>query len=146
MNTIATLIAGLAIFWGSTRIQDSPEIPNIVQHAFTKNFDVPSEVAWKKTNSGYEVAFNLADVAHAARYTADGELLMVKMALNDRDLPPVIRQRITDDFREFAIAGIAQVKTGDRVLFQIALDGPSEDRKVVFNAEGDIEQKFPYWN
>src|SRR5690606_35671265 len=90
----------------------------------------PADVSWKKTRTGYEVDFDLGNVDHSARYSSDGELLMVKMALNEQDLPPVIRQRIDDDFREFAIDGIAQVKTGDRLLIQVALDGPSEDRKV----------------
>jgi len=146
MNFLATIIASLAIVCGSIVIQDTPEVPNAVMHAFTRNFDVPSDVTWKKANSGYEVDFNLADVAHSARYTADGELLMVKMALNDQDLPPVIRQRINDDFREFAIDGIAQVKTGDRLLFQVELDGCSENRKVVFNEDGKLEENFTYWD
>jgi len=146
MNTLATIIACLAIFVGSLIIQDSPEVPNAVKHAFTRNFDVPSDVTWKKTNSGYEVDFNLADVAHAARYTADGELLMVKMALNEQDLPPIILQRITDDFRQFEITDIDQIKAVERLLIQVALKGQSEDRKVVFTPDGEIDDTFPYWN
>lgn len=135
---------------GSFMHQDvpDPQLPNAVKNAFSQNFNDPDPagVTWKKTRSGYEVDFDLVEVEHSARYTADGELLIVKMALNDQDLPPVIRQRINDDFREFAIDGVSQVKTGDRLLFQVELDGRSEDRKVVFTAEGEIDQKFPYWN
>lgn len=146
MNTLATIIACLAIFGGSLIIQDSPEVPNAVKHAFTRNFDVPSDVTWKKTNSGYEVDFNLADVAHAARYTVDGDLLMVKMALDEQDLPPLIQQRIADGFRQFAIVKVDQVKAGDRLFIQIALESKSQNRKVVFTPDGEIDQTFPYWN
>ena len=146
MNFLATIMATLALSWGSIIPQDAPEVPNAVKHAFTRNFDVPSEVTWKKTNNGYEVDFNLADVAHAARYTADGELLMVKMALNERDLPPVIGQRIIDDYRQYAVEEVYQIRAGDRVLFQVALSSPTEDRKVVFTQKGEVEATFPYWN
>jgi len=146
MNPIATIIASLSLFCGSLFIQDSPEVPNAVKHAFARNFDVPSGVTWKTTKSGYEVDFNLADVAHSARYNPNGELLMVKMALNEQDLPPVIRQRIIDDFRQFEIADIDQIKVADRLLIQIVLRGLSEDRKVVFNSDGEIDSTFPFWN
>jgi len=126
--------------------QDTPDVPNVVKHAFTRNFDVPSEVSWKSTNSGYQVDFNLADVAHSARYTVDGELLMVKMALNDQNLPAVIRQRIADDFRQYEIDQIDQVKIADRLLIQIALKSSSQTKKVVFTSDGEIDNTFPYWN
>lgn len=146
MNFLAIILASLTIMWGSIVLQDASEIPNAVKHAFTRNFDVPSEVTWKKTRNGYEVDFNLADVAHAARYTADGELLMIKMALNEQDLPPVIGQRIIDNYRQYAIEEVYQIKAGDRLLFQVALSGPSEDRKVVFNQKGEVDDTFSYWN
>ena len=71
---------------------------------------------------------------------------MVKMALNEEDLPPVIRQRIIDDFRQFEIDDIDQVKTGDQVLYQIALDGPSRGQKVVYNVDGEVDDNFNYWD
>jgi hypothetical protein len=146
MNFFATVLTTSALFWGSMLLQDAPDIPNAVKHAFTRHFDVPSEVTWKKIRSGYEVDFNLADVAHSARYTADGELLMVKMVLDEQDLPPVIGQRIIEDYRQFAVEEIYQIKAPDRVLFQVALSGPSEDRKVVFTQKGEVDDTFPYWN
>lgn len=146
MNIVTHIIAGLAMFWGFISFQDAPDVPNAVKHAFTRNFDVPSEVTWKRTNSGYEVDFNLADVAHSARYTADGELLMVKMALNEQNLPAVIGQRIADDFRQYQVDKIEQVKTADRLLIQVALESNAQTRKVVFTSDGEIESTFPYWN
>jgi len=85
-------------------------------------------------------------VAHAARYTVDGDLLMVKMALDEQDLPPLIQQRIADGFRQFAIVKVDQVKAGDRLFIQIALESKSQNRKVVFTPDGEIDQTFPYWN
>lgn len=145
MNFLATIMATLALTWGSIILQDTP-VPNAVKHAFTRNFDVPSEVTWKRTNSGYQVDFNLADVAHSARYTADGELLMVKMALNVQNLPAVIEQRIADDFRQYEIDQIDQVKIADRLLIQVVLKSSSQTRKVVFTSDGEIDNTFPYWN
>lgn len=145
MNFLATIMATLALSWGSIILQDTP-VPNAVKHAFTRNFDVPSEVTWKRTNSGYQVDFNLADVAHSARYTADGELLMVKMALNVQNLPAVIEQRIADDFRQYEIDQIDQVKIADRLLIQVVLKSSSQTRKVVFTSDGEIDNTFPYWN
>ena len=145
MNFLATIMATLALTWGSIILQDTP-VPNAVKHAFTRNFDVPSEVTWKRTNSGYQVDFNLADVAHSARYTADGELLMVKMALNEQNLPAVIGQRIADDFRQYEIDQIDQVKIADRLLIQVVLKSSSQTRKVVFTSDGEIDNTFPYWN
>jgi len=145
MNFLATIMATLALTWGSIILQDTPA-PNAVKHAFTRNFDVPSEVTWKRTNSGYQVDFNLADVAHSARYTADGELLMVKMALNEQNLPAVIGQRIADDFRQYEIDQIDQVKIADRLLIQVVLKSSSQTRKVVFTSDGEIDNTFPYWN
>lgn len=147
MNKLASiLMTAFVLVFGFVYGQDAPDVPNAVKHAFTRNFDVPSDVVWKKTNNGYEVDFNLADVAHAARYTADGELLMIKMALNEQNLPPVITQRINDDFRQFEISNVDQIKIADRLLIQVALNGPSEDRKVVFNPDGEIDASFSYWN
>lgn len=146
MNILTTFIAGLVMFSGLISFQDAPDVPNAVKHAFTRNFDVPSEVTWQRTNSGYEVDFNLADVAHSARYTAEGELLMVKMALNEQNLPAIIGQRITDDFRQYQIDKIDQVKVADRLLIQVALKSSSQIRKVVFTSDGEIDSTFPYWN
>lgn len=146
MNTLTTIMVTLALLLGAMPNQDTLGIPNAVKHAFTRNFDVPSEVLWEKTNNGYEVNFNLADVAHAARYTSEGELLMVKMALPKEDLPALIRQRIADDFRQFEIDQAHQVKAADRLLIQVALKSSSQTRKVVFTPEGELDSTFPYWN
>jgi len=145
MNFIATTMVTLVLLTNALTHQDVPEVPNAVKNAFSQNFNNPADVAWVKTDNGYEVDFDLGNVEHAARYTPEGKLLMVKMALNERDLPPVILQRIVDGFREFEIDDIEQVKIADRLLFQVALNGPSEDRKVVFTPKGEIEESFPYW-
>lgn len=138
----------LGIMAGSFMHQDIPanKVPNEVNHAFSRNFNNPADVAWKKTETGYEVDFDLGNVDHSARYSSTGDLLMIKMALNEQDLPRVIRQKIIDDFREFKIEDIDQVKTADRLLFQVKLGGPSGDRKVVITAEGEIDQEFRYWD
>lgn len=146
MNSVLSLIAAIILSCGTSMAQDTPDVPNVVKHAFTRNFDVPSEVSWKRTNSGYQVDFNLADVPHSARYTSNGELLMVKMALNEQNLPAVIRQRIADDFRQYEIDQIDQVKIAERMLIQIALRSSSQTKKVVFTSDGEIDNTFPYWN
>jgi hypothetical protein len=146
MNTLATIMVTLVLLLGAIINQDTLEVPNAVKHAFTRNFDVPSEVVWEKTNNGYEVNFHLADVAHAARYTSIGELLMVKMALNKEDLPALIRQRIVDDFRQFEIDQVDQVKAADRLLIQVALKSSSQTRKAVFTPDGEVDDTFPYWD
>src|SRR5690606_11514206 len=146
MNSVLSLIAAIILSCGTSMAQDTPDVPNVVKHAFTRNFDVPSEVSWKRTNSGYQVDFNLADVPHSARYTSNEELLMVKMALNEQNLPAIIRQLIADDFRQYEIDQIDQVKIAERMLIQIALRSSSQTKKVVFTSDGEIDNTFPYWN
>ena len=146
MNTLSTIMASFALLLGSILTQDTLEVPNAVKNAFSQNFNNSAGADWKKISNGYEVDFDLGTVAHAARYTADGELLMVKMEMNEQDLPTVILQRIIDDFRQFEITDIDQIKVADRLLIQVALRGPSEDRKVVFTPDGKTDSTFPYWN
>lgn len=148
MKILASTILSLGMMAGSYMHQDVPvsKVPNEVKNAFKRNFNNPADVEWEKKKDRYEVEFDLGNVDHSALYTAEGELLMVKMELNEQDLSPVIRQKISDDFREFEIDDIDQIKTGDRLLYQVELDGPSGDRKVVFTAEGEIDKEFQYWD
>jgi len=50
MSLVAMMMSMLAFLLGSI-IQDVPEVPNAVKHAFARNFDVPAEVSWKKNRS-----------------------------------------------------------------------------------------------
>jgi len=148
MKIFTPTVLTIGILIGSFMNQDVPatKVPNEVKNAFERNFNNPTDVEWEMKGDRYEVDFDLGNVDHSALYTAVGELLMIKMELNEQDLSPVIRQRIIDDFREYKIDDIDQVKMGDRVLYQIALEGPSRDLKVVYNDKGGIEGNFEYWD
>jgi hypothetical protein len=148
MKILVSTVVSFGILVGSFIKQDVPvdKIPNEVKNAFARNFNNPSDVEWERKRDGYEVDFDLGNVDHAALYTAAGELLMIKMELNEQDLSPAISQRINEDFRGYKIDNIDQVKMGTRVLYQIALEGRSEDRKVVYNAKGELEDNFDYWD
>lgn len=145
MNTIAFLILSSFYLLGPLLIQDNPKIPNAVIQAFNRNFNDPSDVTWKRINNGFEVAFDLLDVAHAARYTADGELQMVKMELRQEDLPAAILQQINEHYRRYPIDEIAQIKMANRLLIQLGISSRTDNKKLVFSPNGEIEEDVAYW-
>ena len=148
MNLLSSALILLSLAATSFIEQDvSPaKLPNEVRNAFELDFQNPSDVEWEKKRNKYEADFELGGVDHSALYTTKGELLMIKMEMRESDLAPVIRQKIIDAFPEFRIDDIDQIKVGKKLLYQVELDGPSFDRKVVFDKDGNIEKKFKYWD
>lgn len=148
MNLITTLTLSIGLMMSAFLHQDIPAsaVPNEVKNAFKRAFVNPSDVEWEKKKRNYEADFELGDVDHSALFTAGGQLLMIKMELHQSQLPQVIQQKIIDDFPQYAIDDVEQVKTGEKIFYQVELDGPSRDRKVVYNSQGEIEKKFKYWD
>lgn len=148
MNLLSSALIILSFMASPFIDQDVPfsKLPNEVRNAFEREFQNPSDVEWEKKRNKYEVDFELGGVDHSALYTTKGQLLMIKMEMNEADLAPVIRQKIIDAFPEFRIDDVDQIKVGQQLLYQVELDGPSFDRKVVFDVDGEIEKKFKYWD
>lgn len=122
-------------------------VPSVVLNAFKTQFPTAVDVEWEKVNNLYEVDFEIANVDHTARLNTEGKLLQLKKEISAAELPKAISDAIATNFKDYGADDLEVIKKGNQTYYQLQLEKNwSFDKKLVFNANGQVNKSVKYWD
>lgn len=122
-------------------------VPSVVLNAFKTQFPTAVDVEWEKVNNLYEADFEVANVDHTAQLNTEGTLLQLKKEISLAELPKAINDAIAANFKGYVADDLELIKKGNQTYYQLQLEKNwSFDKKLVFNANGQINKSIKYWD
>ena len=132
-------IIGLSL---STNAQVIPQsqVPPVVLKAFQDKFASVSEVKWETKGELYKAEFKVDKRGHDVWIDKTGKITKTKEDFPKKDLPAAIQQQITSEFKAYKLDDADKIEMDGKVFYQVELDGTSDDRKVLFSADGKVQE------
>lgn len=148
MKLLASSILALSLAGCSLVDNDIPasKVPSVVKNAFEQQYTNAVDVEWEKRKGNFEVDFEVTNVDYAAVYNQEGQLLMAKRDIPYSELPAAVANKIALDFPDHYIDDVDKIEIDGGVLYQVELEGSIRDRKLVYNADGQEDKSFSYWD
>ena len=57
-----------------------------------------------------------------------------------KDLPAAIQQQIASEFKAYKLDDADKIEMDGKIFYQVELDGATDDRKVLFSADGKVQE------
>ena len=126
----------------STNAQVIPQsqVPPVVLKAFQDKFASVSEVKWETKGELYKAEFKVDKRGHDVWIDKAGKITKTKQDFPKKDLPAAIQQQITSEFKAYKLDDADKIEMDGKVFYQVELDGTSDDRKVLFSADGKVQE------
>jgi hypothetical protein len=130
---------GLSFNAGAQPISQN-QVPPVVLNAFQGKFANVPEVKWEKKEELYKAEFKVGKRGHDVWIDKTGKITKIKEDFPKKDLPAAIQQQITNEFKAYKLDDADKVEMDGKIFYQVELDGAAEDRKVLFTADGKIQE------
>ena len=130
---------GLA-FNVSAQIIPQSQVPAAVLKAFQGKFASAPEVKWETKGELYKAEFKVDKRGHDVWIDKTGKITKYKQDFPKKDLPANIQQQITNEFKVYKLDDADKIEMDGKVFYQVELDVTAEDRKVLFSADGKIQE------
>ncbi len=132
-------VAGLNL---GAEAQDLPqsEVPSVVLNTFQQKFSNAADVEWEAKGDLYKAEFKIGSRGHDAWIDKSGKITKHKEDFPKKDLPQSIQQQISTDFKAYKLDDADKIEMDGKVFYQVELDGSADDRKVLFTAEGKVQE------
>ena len=106
----------------NSRTRDERVTGDLLQK-FRNDFPEARFVEWETNGELYEVEFNLRWFRDAtAFYDKDGNLLMYKMEISERNLPAIVKTAAEARYPKFRFDEIEKVVKGTRTFYKIEME------------------------
>ncbi|HLT08571.1 MAG TPA: PepSY-like domain-containing protein [Cyclobacteriaceae bacterium] len=148
MKLLASTIVAFSMMGCSLVDNDIPasKVPSVVKNAFEQQYANAVDIDWEKKKDNFEVDFEIANVDYAALYNKQGQLMMTKEDISTSQLPTAVADKIAQDYPDYYIDDADKITVGDRILYQVELEGNVRERKLVYTADGEQDSSFSYWD
>jgi hypothetical protein len=122
--------------------QDIPasQVPSVVLNTFKSKYSNATDIEWKLKNDIYHVEFEVEKKDHDLWIDKSGEITKHKFDMPLSETPDAVRQKIASEFKDYKIDDVDKVEMDGKILYHVDLDGKTDDREVLFSAEGNIEE------
>ena len=132
-------VVGLA-FNVSAQVIPQSQVPPVVLKAFQGKFASAPEVKWETKGELYKAEFKVDKRGHDVWIDKTGKITKYKQDFPKKDLPPHIQQQITNEFKAYKLDDADKIEMDGKVFYQVELDGTADDRKVLFSADGKVQE------
>ena len=132
-------IVGLAFNVGAQVIPQS-QVPPAVLKAFQGKFASAPEVKWETKGELYKAEFKVDKRGHDVWIDKTGKITKHKEDFPKKDLPAAIQQQIASEFKAYKLDDADKIETDGKIFYQVELDGATDDRKVLFSADGKVQE------
>ncbi|WP_120182709.1 PepSY-like domain-containing protein [Pelobium manganitolerans] len=122
------------------------ETPEAVQTAFNAKFSGATQVETERDGDLYEFDFKLNGVDYEAQYKSDGNLVKFKHDLALSTIPTAIQTKINADYEGKTVDEVEMLTIGSATYYQVEINNEPNDIKLVFNADGSLNQSVTYWD
>jgi|SRR5688572_576399 uncharacterized membrane protein YkoI len=122
--------------------QDIPQsdVPSVVLNAFQQKYADAKAVEWENKGDVYKAEFEVGSRGHDVWIDKSGKITKHKEDFPKKDLPQAIQQQISTEFKAYKLDDADKIEMDGKVFYQVELDGTSDDRKVLFTADGKVEE------
>lgn len=122
--------------------QDLPQnqVPSLVLNAFQSKYTNATDVEWKLKDGLYQAEFEVDTKDHNLWIDKNGTVKKHKEDFPKAQLPVAIREKIENEFKDYRIDDVDRLEADGKVSFLVDLDGKPEDREVLFNIDGTIQE------
>lgn len=133
------IVGGLA---SSAIAQDIPQsqVPSVVLNAFQSKYTNVTDLEWELKGDLYKAEFEIGKRDHDVWIDKNGTIKKHKEDFPKSQLPAAIQQKIQSEFKDYKIDDVDKIEEGGKVFYQVELDSKAGDRKVLFTADGKIEE------
>jgi len=116
------------------------QVPPVVLQAFQEKFASVTAVKWETKSDLYKAEFKEDKRSHDVWIDKTGKITKHKQDIPKKDLPAAIQQQITGEFKAYKLDDADKIETDGKVFYQVELDGTTDDRKVLFSADGKVQE------
>ena len=124
----------------SAQVIPQSQVPPAVLNAFQAKFASITEVKWETKGELYKAEFKVDKRGHDVWIDKTGKITKHKEDFPKKDLPPAIQQQITSEFKGYKLDDADKIEMDGKIFYQVELDGASDDRKVLFSADGKVQE------
>jgi hypothetical protein len=124
----------------SAQVIPQSQVPPAVLNAFQGKFASIPEVKWETKGELYKAEFKVDKRGHDVWIDKSGKITKHKEDFPKKDLPAVIQQQITKEFKDYKLDDADKIEMDGKIFYQVELDGTSDDRKVLFSADGKVQE------
>ena len=130
---------GLTIIANAQDIPQS-QVPSVVLNAFQGKFSDAKDVEWEAKNELYKAEFEVNKRGHDVWIDKTGKITKHKEDFPKKELPQAVQQQIASEFKGYTLDDADKIEMDGKVFYQVELDGTADDRKVLFSADGKVQE------
>lgn len=139
------LLLALALsFSGFSYAQDIPakDVPLEVRNSFKKAFPNATKVEWELKGDLYNADFDIGRRDHEVWFTNKGAIVKHKKEIRAKELPVEVSNVIKKNYSGYRIDDVDQFEEGKVFLYKVELKKVGEEKKVVFDAKGNVVNRI----
>lgn len=142
MKTLIVILLGVAGLHTVAAAQDIPQsqVPAAVLNAFQTKFQNTKDLAWALKGELYKAEFEISSRKHEVWINKSGAVTRHKEDFPKSQLPEAIREKLAKDFKDYKIDDADKIEAEGKVFYQVDLDSPQGKRKLVFTADGQLQE------
>jgi hypothetical protein len=142
MKTLIVILLGVAGLHTVAAAQDIPQtqVPAVVLNAFQSKYQNTKDLEWELKGELYKAEFEIGSRDHEVWINKSGVITRHKEDFPKSQLPEVIREKIAKDFKDYKIDDADKIEADGKVFYQVDLDSPQGERKLLFTADGQLQE------
>jgi uncharacterized membrane protein YkoI len=122
------------------------DVPSLVLNAFKARFANAVDIEWEKKKDHYEADFEIGTADHEVQINPAGKILIHKQQISTLDLPEVIANQITSEYKDFKLDEADKLEKDGKIYYQVELDKQFTEKKMVFAENGEQTKAVSYWD
>jgi hypothetical protein len=119
----------------------------VLLQKFQQDFPNAHDVEWESNGGIYEVEFEIKFRDFEAFYDKDGNLVMYKQELRERNLPAVVKTAAEAKYPKYRFEDIEKIVKGTETIYKIEMEMDFRDNEVtmfITNEGKFISEKIDY--
>lgn len=117
----------------------------ILLERFQRDFPKASDVEWETNGEIYEVDFDVKFRDFAAYYDKEGNLLMYKQEIREKELPAIVKTAAESKYPKYKFEDIEKVVKGTETFYKVEMELRDTEVTMFIASEGRIiNEKFDY--
>jgi hypothetical protein len=135
---IATLIQN----YKNTHNRDV-RVDGVLLQKFRQDFPNARDVDWETNDEIYEVEFEIKDRDFEAYYDKDGNLLLYKQDIHERELPAVVKKSAEAKYPKYRFDDIDKIVKGTQTFYKIEMELRGHDITIYIASDGKTLEIIP---
>jgi hypothetical protein len=102
--------------------RDVMGVDNVLLQRFRRDFANAFSVEWETNDELYEVEFEIKDRDFKAFYDKDGNLLMYKQEIRERELPKTVKKAAKANYAQYRFEDLEKIAKGTQIFYKVEME------------------------